>query len=200
MKIQKILLVIALSILLGSCNNSQSSTANQQINETESSFESQLKATNEVQSVYPFPIIIPTENNPYPGEPVQNNQMPTKTAIFSDFKTPEPKPYVANIYGTLKSATNGMALGTMKVYVAEIVPLEPEGGFVYTVQQNSSPQNDTDSLGRFAILDIPEGDYTLIVRTPLVEQLAVDLNGEPIHLILNAGRVYNLNEIFIDWP
>ena len=202
MKLFKVFLLIVLSIFLGSCNNLLSPIENQQMNKTESALESQANATTEIQSVYPLPIIIPTEGNPYPGEPVQNNQILTKTATISvsDFNTPEPKADVANIYGTLKSATNGMALGTMKIYVADIVPLEPEGGFVYTIQQNSSPQTDTDSLGRFAILNIPEGEYTLIIRTPLIEQLAVDHAGVPIHLMLNAGKVYNLSEIFIDWP
>jgi len=188
MKLIKVLILIIISNLIGSCNNLHP-------------FSKPLSSTaTVVQPGYPPPVNQLTEDNSYPSDPSYDAQIFPNIKIDSDFFTPEPKTGVAIIYGTLKSATNGLALGTMKVYIAEIVPLEPEGGVVYTIQQNSSPQADTDSMGRFTIVDIPEGDYVIFIRTPLVEQIAVDSFGEPIDLNLSAGKVYNLDEIFINWP
>lgn len=190
MKLNNLFFYVLLCLLLVSCKPLQSSIGSLQ------------NTTPTIYSAYPYEVILSTEENPYPGEKlVHKDQEPIVNDMVSDFRIPEqPKADVANIYGTLKSATDGMLIGSMKVYIAKVVPLEPNGGFVYTIQQNSSPQAETDPLGRFAIMDIPEGEYTVIIRTPVIEQIALDASGEPIHLILNAGKVYNLDDIFIDWP
>lgn len=200
---KKVLIFLLLGIILISgCN--QVSTPEQKIHITIIPT-SQTSDNNEVSTMYPNENcgIEPTEN-PYPigsviPTPVEENEIPYFST--TPFATPVKAEDTGAVFGILKSNTDAsILLSGIQVYIANMTLVEPDGGYVYTIQQKTSPQTTTHNEGEFAISGINPGEYVLLLVTPIGTALVEDGHGDPIILNVNAGDVIELGEVFVDWP
>ncbi len=115
-------------------------------------------------------------------------------------KTPEQDPETAAIFGALYSYTNKQPLQDVRVYAADVVTVEPSGGKVYTIQEKSSPQSNTDANGQFMITGIEPGTYYFMMVTPFGNYPLFNEDNETFELELNGGDVINFGNVFVNWP
>ncbi len=113
---------------------------------------------------------------------------------------PEADPEKAAVYGVLYSYTDKAALTGVKIYAADVVIVETSGNKIYTTQEKSSPQDDTDDRGQFTITSIKPGLYIFMMVTPFGNYPLFDSNNQIFELELKAGDVIDFGEAFVNWP
>lgn len=159
-----------------------------------------------VTSIEPaYPINKPEEyiGTIYPAGQEPTEMLPTTDmggSIPEPQKTPEQDPETASIFGVLYSYTNKQPLQDVRVYAADVVTVEPSGGKVYTIQEKSSPQSNTDVNGQFMITGIEPGTYYFMMVTPFGNYPLFNEDNETFELELNGGDVINFGNVFVNWP
>lgn len=160
--------------------------------------------TSQASSAYPIESFTPSIESPYPigGNPDSQNRAPNATGIEDPpFDIPVVTKDFASVYGEVKSTTDTtITLDEVQIYIATIVPVEPDGGFVYSIQQKASPHATTNQKGQFAINEIIPGKYVMILVTPIGQNTITNKMGDTIFLDLKAGDVINFGDVYVAWP
>ena len=160
--------------------------------------------TIQASSTYPVDSFVTSIESPYPigGNPDSQDQIPNATEIEdSSYDIPVVNKDFASVYGVVKSTTNTtITLDEVQIYIATIVPVEPDGGFVYSIQQKTSPHAITNQKGQFAIDEITPGKYVMILVTPIGQNTITNESGETIFFNVKAGDVINFGDVYVAWP
>jgi hypothetical protein len=124
----------------------------------------------------------------------------TPARIPGALEIPAPDPDFAIVHGILLSNVDNTPLHLMMVYAADKVPLEPGGGYVYSIQEKTSPHFETDAAGQFLLTKVPAGSYIMMMVTPFGSYGILNANNEEVHLDLKAGDLIDLGEVYVSWP
>lgn len=166
--------------------------------------------TNQIEPLvaYPLPDYSKTDinpdNSPYPiNQPTEMNDITQESTRLDEkeFEKPISSVNSGAVYGKLLSITDKtISIDGVQIYIADIVPIEPNGGYVFTIQQNSSPQTVSNRDGRFSISGITPGEYALMLVTPIGQSTLLNENRELIKLNIKAGDVIDLGDVYANWP
>jgi hypothetical protein len=104
------------------------------------------------------------------------------------------------VIGYLRLSENQSPIVGVGIYLGKILPLDPGPEFLITLEENESPHTRTDDDGYFEIINVPPGEYPIIVWTPMRSQVIADISGErELIVIIEAGKETNLGIIEVDW-
>jgi len=165
---------------------------------------------NQIEPLVAYPIPdysktgINPDNSPYPiDQSTEMNEITQEPTRLEEIEFEKPISSVESgaVYGKLLSITDKtISIDGVQIYIANIVPIEPDGGYVFTIQQNSSPQTVSNRDGRFAISGITPGEYALMLVTPIGQTTLLNENRELIKLNIKAGDVIDIGEVYANWP
>jgi hypothetical protein len=160
-------------------------------------------AGEQTTDAYPRPTVelyVPPEPQTYPA-PAGDVPLPTP------FTIPEPGANTGVVTGRVLDVDSGGALGNLEVYLGYKNYLTPEPGapagaaYTYEIQRNSSPHIFADEQGRFALGEVPPGEYILIVFTPNSISVAFEQNSDmELAVIVEAGKVLDLGDVPVTNP
>ena len=198
----KIITILACVLLVAACaQRPQSVTPTSMPEET---------ATTEQQNADHYPVddaqvtLPASTGTPYPGgfEEGMNSpqQTPTSLPPAEALEIPAPEAETAIVHGVLVSAASKEPLQLVQIYAADKVPLEPNGGYVYSIQEKSSPHDETDAAGQFLLTGIKPGPFIMMMVTPFGNYGLLTDQNEEIHLDLKAGDVIDLGVVYVNWP
>ena len=132
--------------------------------------------------------------------PVDGEELVPKSTAFFTAITPHSDSTSGTIYGKLFSSVTKESLSGIKIYAAEIVYFESSTDYVYSLQENASPQTSTDINGNFVIQKISPNDYVLIVAVPYGSYVLMDTDNNEIKLTVKAKDVTDIGRGYINWP
>lgn len=196
MKNKSLLLLVLVVLILSACSAPSTKTPGQmQITVVYQT------STPDPNAPYPVePNALDEHGAGYPVEGVTPSPMPESTAL--PLVAPVVDAQTASVYGKVYSLGNSdLVLSGVLLYVADMVPVEPQGGYIYSIQEKSSPHTETDSAGQFVFSGLQAKKYTLILKTPMGSFPLVDAEKhEQIMLDLKPGDVVNLGLVYVNWP
>ena len=185
--IQLSLTIIITALSISSCNSSN---------------------TNEitVQTIPSSGLNYPINYEYYPKEEFNEIPYPVETKTFlyeiESIKLPIPTPQTNTgvIHGKLLSLDSNKPVEFSKIVLASKVYIDPENHFFISIKENTSPQTISSESGYFIIINIPPGEYLLVLTTPSNTFPVVDDNSEEINLSITGGELIDLGELFTNWP
>lgn len=146
---------------------------------------------------YPVDIDTPTSViNSYPLA-IEDN---TPTHPSPPMTIPNPDPQNGIVVGTLISKTTLEPMPFFTIYMADKVPLEPGPGYVISFQEKSSPKTITNERGEFILENIQPDEHIPLMVTPFGTFPLLDSDFNQIEIEITKGFVYDLGEIFVNWP
>lgn len=187
-----VIFLITLAVWLSACDSSSQPTAYP------------AASGEQPANAYPYPIAtvelyIPPEPKSYPG--------PGSSPEATPFTVPQPGADTGVVTGRILDQESGVALGNLEVYLGYKNILTPEPGapageaYTYEIQRNSSPHVFTDDQGRFAIGNVPPGEYILIVFTPDSISVAFEQNSDrELAVVVEAGKVLDMGDVPVTNP
>lgn len=143
------------------------------------------------------------DGQPFEANPSIPGTSPTETRVTTPYASPvvpTPDLDTAVITGRILHAKSGKPLPGQRIYLGEILPMEPEPAYLVTLQVESSPHTTTDLDGWFVFEGILPGTYPVIVWTPFKSEVVLDEEGEKeLRLEVREGELIELGEILVDW-
>ena len=109
-----------------------------------------------------------------------------------------PKANNTTVTGIVLSEKNNSPIVNVPIFLAEVYYEGGQGAFV--LDGASSPYTTSDSTGRFAFVDIPAGDYVVVIGNPEVTdyEIVLDETGKAQVWTANPGEILDLKEIRVD--
>ncbi len=103
-----------------------------------------------------------------------------------------PQPGLATVTGVVIHQKSQKPVINVPVFLAEVYRQGDSGAFV--LDGAHSPQSVTDSDGRFAVVDIPAGDYVLVIGNPEVNDYDIieDNNGKAQVWTADADNILDM--------
>lgn len=142
-----------------------------------------------------IPILKPLEIGEYPYPyPLEVTEPPVPEYLQTPVQVPTPSSDKGVVTGSLRNLADGEPLQFQTIYLGQKVYLTPAPGYTYHVFQNTSPRTTSDLNGDFAIGDVPEGDYIIMVWTPFGAYVIME-NGTEVMANVKPGQVLELGEL-----
>lgn len=165
------------------------------------SYEKEFESNFEVNDTYPVEVSTSTsEYDSYPLDKITITPTLKLTQVAQPLNIPDPDPNNGIVVGTLISKTTLEPMPFITIYMANKVPLEPGSGYVIAFQEKSSPKAITNELGEFIIISVLPDEYIPLMVTPFGTFPLLDLESKEIEMEITKGVVYELGEIFVNWP
>ncbi len=185
-----LVLLIILGVIITACKSSEAPNSDFEI-------EDPVVTT---ESGYPISVesSVQKETKKSAAYPISEPETETEVSILTDL--PDSTPDKGIIYGSLFSLDLNEPIAFTRTYVANKVPVEGSDEFVFSIQENSSPQFQTNALGEFIIQNIPPGEYVFIMVTPINTLPILNAEGEEIEITIQGGELLDLGEVFANWP
>jgi len=112
------------------------------------------------------------------------------------YAVPSPDQNTGVVIGKIFDEATKKPLGGYTIYLASIIWMTPEPAYSYGVQENSSPHTLADEQGRFAIGNVPPGNYIVMVWTPFSASVIMDpRTGKELDVRVEAGKILDLGDI-----
>lgn len=144
--------------------------------------------------------------SPYPG----GEAPPTSTPAVPPDATPPPIPTAGTetgvVHGILLSAATQEPLtpanATAVMYLSPLVTGTNEDFPIAVLDKEISPTTLPGMEGIFVFLDVPPGEYLIVVETPLNQVAARSVDDVEYDLVVNvvAGEVIDVGRIYIPYP
>ena len=185
-----LVLMIILGAIITACKSSEAPNS-------ESEIEDPVVTT---EGGYPISVdsSVQKETRESAAYPISEPETETEVSILTDL--PDSTPDMGIIFGSLFSLDLNEPIAFTRTYVANKVPVEGSDEFIFSIQENSSPQFQTNALGEFIIQNIPPGEYVLIMVTPINTLPILNAEGEEIEITIQGGELLDLGEVFANWP
>ena len=147
----------------------------------EEGYPSAYPAPNSTQLAYPNPQLLPTV-----------------AAAEWHVEILPPKANNATITGFLRSEKTNTPVVNVPIFLAEVYYEGGQGAFV--LDGAFSPSTVSDSEGRFVFVDVPSGEYVVVVGNPEVTdyEIILDDTGKARIWTANPGEILDLEEIRVD--
>lgn len=150
---------------------------------------------------YPLPTEIYLNPTPmaYPSPTIDPNYTSTAVDLIISTPTIYTVPAAGQdtgvVTGQLFDQATNLPMAKVTVYLGTILELYPEG-YSYTIQERSSPHTYSDFEGKFAIGNVPPGEYVLMVWTPFGATVVIDPETEKeLKILIEAGQTINLGDL-----
>lgn len=137
-----------------------------------------------------IPILKPLAIGEYPY-PFEVTEPPLPEYLQTPVQIPTPGKDTGVVTGSLKNIEDGEPLKFQTIYLGKKVYLTPPPDYTYHIYQNTSPKTMSDLNGDFAIGEVPEGEYIIMVWTPFGAYVVMD-KGTELMANVKPGQVLNL--------
>lgn len=161
--------------------------------------------TNE-DSISGYPPMVSNENKvdenigipPGNGYPVmKEDQSLTRTPII----IPTPSETTGVVFGRIMSSIDNSPITFTTIYLGEILQLSDKEGYLFTLQEKSSPHSESDKDGNFVIYDIDPGQYVILLFTPRKSVPIIDEeNGKEVVIVIEPNTTLELPPYTVNWP
>ncbi|MFC1878501.1 hypothetical protein ACFLZW_01180 [Chloroflexota bacterium] len=149
----------------------------------------------DTETPYPQPLTQTPDNAPrtsYPVAPTAAQLTPEWTPIV----VPEPGADTGVVTGYIFETETGDPMAFTTIYLAMKVFLTPGPGYTINIMQDNSPHSLSDGDGRFALENVPPGDYVLMAWSMFGASVVMDTTraGEML-ITVKAGEVVDVGKV-----
>jgi hypothetical protein len=201
-----LLLILLVSVLAGCSRTGLPATAEIQVTQPSasevpiaypspvSSSPPETSSQSQEGTPYPAPTEYVYETATLPSYPVPRSG--TSAFTPQTFDVPEPTADKGVVTGTMLDLNTGEPMRFVWIYLGKKIFLTPGPGYNYALQEKSSPHTQSDENGRFAIGDVPPGNYLLMIFTPRSASVVMVPNTDrEQEVVVEAGETNDVGEV-----
>ena len=144
--------------------------------------------------IYPPAGQAPSSEESYPGPDPVN-----QSSVFPDaIEVPQPAPDLGVVTGRILQAGNQEVFLAPTLLLGELVFADdPNAPPLVGYSIETDPVAVQDKTGQFVFKDIKPGKYAIVVWTPLTQSLLMDSQGATAQVIVEAGKIVDLGDVYV---
>lgn len=133
------------------------------------------------------------------SSPLSVLESPISTPLIETFALPKPAPGLGVVYGKVVDSQTNQAPAEGLIYLGKVESMD-NGSPLVALDRQKAPRGIPITDGRFAIADVPPGEYGVILFTPDISFLLDDALGKSLFVTVTENQTFDLGEIRVAVP